>query len=745
MIGRRIGNYQLTERIGEGGMGTVYLAVHPDIGRKVAIKLLKPEFAAVPELLQRFFNEARAVSAIGHPHIIDFHDYGLLQISPDLPSRAYIIMEYLVGTTLTAHLTANKPLPVNDAVAIGRQLADALAASHRCGITHRDLKPDNVILTTRGRDPLFVKLLDFGVAKLTADHPNAVATKAGALLGTPTYMSPEQCQGRPVDARTDIYALGVVLYELTTGVTPFGAAVSMMDMLYKHIYEAPVPPGQRRPLPPHLEAVILRALAKDPADRFATMDEVLAALSQRRTRAPSDAPTQVGPPPGAAPIASLAELAPLPVLTPPTLATPPVAPPPTPPAARATPALNAIARTVLAQAPGADHVPPESPKRADAGTTRTTGMVARGTAATAPAAPTPPAASRTPIVLAALGLAFGLAATALLLSRHVAHSDDAEPPAVPTRVATSPDRAPPRTPADHVRALLDDADALLRQGRWAEAGDRLAAARALAVDDAALDIRLGHLADEATMAPDRAAARAAVERGDRAAALAAIGRVLERDAHDAAGLQLQQAATALTEPPAPDDPTPTGSPSGRTRHGSHHDDHGDRATATSPDARPDAGPDAPSVDAAAPPPDVALVAAPPPRDAGPAPDAAAATAPLRPTAGTLDAVPAIDAFDVAGALDHTVARGALTRVLPYLRTCYRDAAQRAQQTPTLTARIAFEVTESRGVQGVKVAVAPDPIGLTTCAVAVVTRIRALEAPDVGTAAVTATIRFQPTK
>jgi serine/threonine-protein kinase len=274
MLGERVGNYVITKLLGEGGMGEVYLAEHPTIGKRVALKVLHSELATKDDVVTRFFHEAKAVNDIGHPNIVDIQDYGTLET--ERGPLVYLVMELLQGKTLTQILRETPQLDERRAVRITHQIADALAASHERGIIHRDLKPDNVMLVTRGRDEDFVKLLDFGIAKVKGTMSK---TRTGMVIGTPAYMSPEQCEGRPtIDHRTDVYALGVVLYEMLTGRVPF-IGESYGELLVKHIMEAPPPPSTlRKGLTPHLEVVILRALMKQPADRFATMRELANAL-----------------------------------------------------------------------------------------------------------------------------------------------------------------------------------------------------------------------------------------------------------------------------------------------------------------------------------------------------------------------------------------------------------------------------------------------------------------------------------
>jgi eukaryotic-like serine/threonine-protein kinase len=279
IIGQTIGNYRVSAKVGEGGMGSVYLAEHPHIGKRVALKVLHAEFASNTEVVSRFFNEAKAVNDIGHPNIVDVIDYGVLSGANPGEKFVYFIMEYLAGLTLSQLIRTESPLPPERALAIALQCADALAASHRCEIVHRDLKPDNIILQQRGRERDFVKLLDFGIAKLTGEQHGSQRTRTGIVMGTPAYMSPEQCEGKGnVDHRTDVYALGIVLYEMLTGRVPF-IGEGYGEILVQHLTQKPISPSQFRVLPPHVEAVVVKALEKNPDNRYPNMDEFMRALA----------------------------------------------------------------------------------------------------------------------------------------------------------------------------------------------------------------------------------------------------------------------------------------------------------------------------------------------------------------------------------------------------------------------------------------------------------------------------------
>ncbi|MDX2087057.1 MAG: serine/threonine-protein kinase [Kofleriaceae bacterium] len=280
LLGTTVGAYRVARLLGVGGMGRVYKGVHPNIGSRVAIKVLSRECSERRDLVERFFAEARAVNLIRHESIVNVLDLATL---PD--GRPYIIMEYLDGAPLSgvvevARLRA-QPLPLGGLARLAAEVLDALDAAHGKGIVHRDLKPDNVFVTPSGR----AKVLDFGIAKLS-DTPLGSATRTGSLLGTPHYMSPEQASGRPVDHRTDIYAMGVILFECATGQKPFNAE-SLFDLLRKHIEAPPPSPRALRPdLPVPLEQVILTALAKAPEARFANAKAMSMALQQATQQLP---------------------------------------------------------------------------------------------------------------------------------------------------------------------------------------------------------------------------------------------------------------------------------------------------------------------------------------------------------------------------------------------------------------------------------------------------------------------------
>jgi serine/threonine-protein kinase len=269
------GRYRIDGLLGEGGMGVVYLGRHIAIDKKVAIKILRTEFARRPETKARFRQEARAASSVENPHVVDVSDFGSL---PD--GSTYLVMEYLEGVALSTLTRDEKPIALDKVIAIARQIADGLAEVHDRGIIHRDLKPDNVFLVKEGDQEDFVKILDFGIAKVL-ESTEAKMTCAGSLFGTPSYMSPEQAAGMPVDARTDVYALGIIMYELASGKVPFDAD-TLMGILTQHLYRKPLPLRDlvgASHVSAALDAIIFKALSKAPEQRYQNMRELSADLA----------------------------------------------------------------------------------------------------------------------------------------------------------------------------------------------------------------------------------------------------------------------------------------------------------------------------------------------------------------------------------------------------------------------------------------------------------------------------------
>jgi putative nucleotidyltransferase with HDIG domain len=278
LVGKQIAGYRLVTELRSGGMGTVYYAEHQVIGRRAAIKILHPEVASSPQIIERFHTEARAANNIHHPNVVEITDLGTCD------GLYYIVMSFLEGETLGERLERERPLDEATVIRITRQIASALGAAHERGIVHRDLKPENVFLLNHPDYPDYVKVLDFGIAKLIGAQPNAGPhlTEMGTVVGTPAYMSPEQCRANAqLDHRSDVYSLGVMLFEMLTGRVPFIAA-STMDVMMAHLQEKPVAPIDLNPkISPHINALILRALEKDPAKRFDNMLDLRRALEHK--------------------------------------------------------------------------------------------------------------------------------------------------------------------------------------------------------------------------------------------------------------------------------------------------------------------------------------------------------------------------------------------------------------------------------------------------------------------------------
>jgi tRNA A-37 threonylcarbamoyl transferase component Bud32 len=272
--GDKLGAYTIVDRIGAGGMGDVYLAEHTLLGRRVALKLLKDEHVHDRVALRRFYDEARLVNQISHDNIVQITD---LVVGDD---QVFIVMELLVGTNLSQELLRNGPMPLSRIKAIGKQLCSALDAVHQAGIVHRDLKPQNIMLVRYAGTPDFVKLLDFGIAKLRRgaelDGPR---TLAGEVIGSPGYMAPEQLLGEPVDARTDIYSLGVVLFAMITGQLPFKAS-GWAEMILRQIQDAPRAPSTvtDKKVPKALDNIVVRCLDKNPNNRPGTASAIATVL-----------------------------------------------------------------------------------------------------------------------------------------------------------------------------------------------------------------------------------------------------------------------------------------------------------------------------------------------------------------------------------------------------------------------------------------------------------------------------------
>lgn len=306
LLGQMIGNFKLVRQLGKGGMGTVYLGVHPTIGSQVAVKVLHQHLASDPDLVTRFYTEARAVNLVRHENVVTVFDINTLP-----PNRPYLVMEYLEGRPLST--LRGESLPADVAIRILVGICNGLEAAH-AHVVHRDLKPDNIFLIRHADNDHFVKLADFGIAKIRAER--SASTLTGMVVGTPEYMAPEQFAGEPVDPRTDLYALGVIAYQLITGRLPFTGNITAL--FAGHCMRQPVPPRKHAPgISAELERVILKAMEKMPADRFQNAAELRAALLQaaRAEATPQAARPEAAPsePVPTTPVPRMVQSAPFPV------------------------------------------------------------------------------------------------------------------------------------------------------------------------------------------------------------------------------------------------------------------------------------------------------------------------------------------------------------------------------------------------------------------------------------------------
>ncbi len=306
--GTKVGEYEIQHKLGEGGFGAVYRGVHPIIGKPAAIKVLNQQYSSNPQMVSRFIAEARAVNQIRHRNIVDIFSFGKLD-----DGRQYFVMELLDGLPLDEHLRRSGRLSIDEAMSIIRCVARALNAAHAAGIAHRDLKPENIFVVHDDEGRAGAKLIDFGIAKLLGEGAASHKTRTGAPIGTPYYMSPEQCRGRGVDHRTDIYALGIVVQQLLTGARPFDGD-DVMDVLMKQISQPPPRASLVCPdLPAALDDPLLWMLEKDADQRpqtvSAALDALDAALGGRPTGVPRISAVSL-PPEGRRPAASLPALTP---------------------------------------------------------------------------------------------------------------------------------------------------------------------------------------------------------------------------------------------------------------------------------------------------------------------------------------------------------------------------------------------------------------------------------------------------
>jgi len=266
------GRFQIDQVLGSGGVGVVFRARDRELGDTVALKVLRQRFWNDPSFLARLKEELKLARRVTHAHVLRTYDFGELDGVP------FVSMEYVKGVTLRTLLDrADSRLPFTAGLSLSRQLCSGLGAAHQLGVIHRDVKPENVILDAAGN----AKLMDFGLARPVADTGDGL-TKAGEVVGTPRYMAPERFGGGDVDARTDVYSCGIVLYEIFTTEAPYRGG-TVVETISQHLHEPPVPPRERWPeIPPDLEAIILRCLAKEPAKRFADAGALLRELERVR-------------------------------------------------------------------------------------------------------------------------------------------------------------------------------------------------------------------------------------------------------------------------------------------------------------------------------------------------------------------------------------------------------------------------------------------------------------------------------
>ena len=272
------GRYRIERKLGAGGMADVYLAEDQELGRRVAIKILNDRHAADDSFIERFRREAKNAAGLSHPNIVSIYDRG------EAEGTYYIAMEYLDGRSLKELIVGRGPAPIKISIDYARQILAAVGFAHKHGIVHRDIKPHNVLVGPEGR----LKVTDFGIARSGASQ----MTEVGSIIGTAQYLSPEQARGAPVDQTSDLYSVGVVLYEMLTGQVPF-TGDTPLEIAMKHLSEVPKPPSELRPEVPHdLDSVVLRALAKDPSERYQSAEEMDADLARVAEGLPVDPETE---------------------------------------------------------------------------------------------------------------------------------------------------------------------------------------------------------------------------------------------------------------------------------------------------------------------------------------------------------------------------------------------------------------------------------------------------------------------
>ncbi len=280
------GRYKIQSVIGQGSAGTVYKAVQELIGREVAIKVLHDYLVSDDEFIKRFRQEAKASSRLSHPNIITIYDFGLIPEG----QRPYIAMDLLIGTPMSDLLSQIERLPLEEAIPVFSQVCSALGEAHRQGVVHRDVKPENIVLVERSGQKFFPIVVDFGIARLMEESDAAKITRTGTVCGSPTYMSPEQCTSSKVDHRSDIYSLGVVIYECLTGEVPFHSD-ELVRVMAMHLSDPPTPLNQVKPglvFPEMLEEVVYKSLAKNPDQRYQSMEDFANALEESLKQKPPE-------------------------------------------------------------------------------------------------------------------------------------------------------------------------------------------------------------------------------------------------------------------------------------------------------------------------------------------------------------------------------------------------------------------------------------------------------------------------
>jgi serine/threonine-protein kinase len=292
LIGASIGEFQVTEMIGVGGMGMVYKGVHPLIGKTVAIKVLRPDVADDPEQVKRLLDEARALTAVRHRGIVDVFSFGTL---PD--GRPYLVMEYLQGQSMQELLEAGGRIELADALPIFDDVLTGLAAAHKVGLVHRDMKPSNIFLA-RESDGVTAKLVDFGIAKQGRPGAMTPQTVMFRCVGTPEFVSPEQACGKPVGPQSDLYSFGICAFFALTGRLPFEGEVDTEILMKQVEYPPPDPTSLEPSIPAPVSALIMRLMAKKPAERPASADQVRAELAAIGKRLKEPAPAAAAPAPG---------------------------------------------------------------------------------------------------------------------------------------------------------------------------------------------------------------------------------------------------------------------------------------------------------------------------------------------------------------------------------------------------------------------------------------------------------------